>query len=63
MDTKKDHILRRRDVQNRTGLSRSALYERMGEGTFPRPIRLGNRAVGWFESEIDEWMANLERVE
>jgi prophage regulatory protein len=49
-------ILRRKDVQQRTGLSRSSLYLRMSEGTFPRSISLGSRAVGWIESEIDAWL-------
>ncbi len=50
-------ILRRRQVENRTGLSRSTLYLRISQGTFPRPINLGGgRAVGWIESEIDAWL-------
>jgi prophage regulatory protein len=49
-------ILRRRAVQDRTGLSRSSLYLRMNEGTFPRCVSLGSRAVGWIESEIDAWL-------
>src|SRR5258705_10359808 len=40
-------ILRRKQVQNRTGLSRSTIYERVRAGTFPRPISLGPRTVGW----------------
>ena len=51
-------ILRRRQVEKRTGLTRSPLYARVKEGSFPRPVRLGNgRAVGWIESEIDMWLA------
>ena len=50
-------ILRRKEVESRTGLSRSTLYARIAEGTFPRPINLGGgRAVGWIESEINEWV-------
>lgn len=49
-------ILRRKQVENRTGLSRSTIYLRIQEGTFPRPISLGTRAVGWLEHEIDEWL-------
>lgn len=51
-------ILRRRDVQTRTGLSRSAVYQQMAEGTFPRSVALGARAVGWLEHEIDGWLEN-----
>jgi len=50
-------ILRRREVQARTGLSRASIYLAMKEGRFPRPIKLGLRAVGWVESEIEEWLA------
>ena len=51
-------ILRRKQVEARCGLSRSALYRRIGQGSFPRPITLaGGRAVGWIEREIDEFLA------
>lgn len=49
-------ILRRKRVEARTGLSRSSIYERVRAGTFPAPISLGARAVGWIESEIDDWL-------
>ncbi len=51
-----DRILRRREVETRTGLSRSTIYTQMAEGTFPKPVRLGKRAVGWTESSISEWL-------
>lgn len=51
-------ILRRKQVQARTGLSRSTIYFRISEGTFPAPVRLGARAVGWIESEISDWLAD-----
>jgi prophage regulatory protein len=49
-------ILRRKQVQTRTGLSRSTIYQRISDGTFPKPVSLGARAVGWIESEIDAWL-------
>ena len=49
-------ILRLPLVRERTGLSRSSIYLRISEGRFPRPISLGERAVGWLESEITEWL-------
>jgi len=49
-------ILRRPQVEARTGLSRSTIYERMKQGTFPSPISLGTKAVGWIASEIDDWL-------
>lgn len=55
-------ILRRNQVEERTGLSRSTIYLRIQKGTFPRPVNLGERAVGWIESEIEAWLtSHLER--
>ncbi len=49
-------FLRLPEVIARTGLSRSTIYVRLDERRFPRPVSLGGRAVGWIESEVDEWM-------
>jgi prophage regulatory protein len=49
-------ILRLPDVKKSTGLSRSSIYLRIAEGNFPRPVSLGERAVGWLEAEIQEWL-------
>ena len=49
-------FLRLPEVIARTGLSRSTIYVRLDEGRFPRPVSLGGRAVGWIESEVDEWI-------
>ena len=51
-------ILRRRDVENLTGLSRSTLYAMMADGNFPSPIKLGKRAVGWQDTDLTEWIAS-----
>lgn len=53
-------ILRLPSVKARTGLSRSTIYLRVSEGTFPKPVSLGSRAVGWVEDEIQSWLA--ERI-
>ena len=50
-------ILRRPQVEQRTGLSRSTLYQYIKDGDFPKPVRLGLRAVGWLESDISDWIA------
>ncbi|MBT3473572.1 MAG: AlpA family transcriptional regulator [Gammaproteobacteria bacterium] len=50
-------ILRLPTVKVRTGLSRSTIYLRISEGAFPKPISLGSRAVGWIESEVDQWLS------
>ena len=49
-------ILRLPTVKARTGLSRSTIYLRISENRFPRPISLGSRAVGWVESDINDWI-------
>ena len=51
-------ILRLKKVKDRTGLSRSTIYLRIQKGTFPRPINLGARAVGWIETEIQHWLTS-----
>lgn len=51
-------ILRRPKVQQVVGLSRSTIYAKVAEGSFPPPIKLGKRAVGWRESDIDAWLAS-----
>jgi len=52
----KHRILRLPEVKTNTGLSRSTIYFRMAEGTFPKQIALGRRTVGWLENEIEEWL-------
>jgi prophage regulatory protein len=51
-------IQRIRIIKGRTGLSRSSIYKKMSDGTFPRQISLGLRSVGWLESDIDDWIAS-----
>ena len=64
MDTKNQHvptphrIIRRPAVEGRTGLSRSTIYLKIAQGSFPRPVTLGLRAVGWIEAEVDAWIQN-----
>lgn len=49
-------FIRLPEVKNKTGLSRSSIYLRMSNGEFPPSISLGGRAVGWLESDINEWL-------
>ena len=49
-------IIRRREVSQRTGLPKSSLYSLMNRGEFPAPVRLGPRAVGWYEDAVDQWI-------
>jgi prophage regulatory protein len=57
----KHTILRRKQVVDRTGICLSSIYNFIAAGTFPKPISLGSRSVGWLENEIDEWI--LSRIE
>ena len=49
-------ILRRPEVEKIVGLSRSTLYAMMAENTFPKPIKLGKRAIGWPDNVIEGWI-------
>ncbi len=49
-------ILRLPQVKSQTGLSRSSIYQRIAEDNFPKQINLGGRAVGWLESDIQNWI-------
>lgn len=55
---KPDRILRLPRVLERTGLSRSTMYRKIQEGTFPKQIALSARCAGWRESAVSEWMRN-----
>jgi prophage regulatory protein len=48
-------VLRLSELFRATGLKRSAIYAKIAEGTFPKPIPLGPRAVGWLECDIAAW--------
>ena len=51
-----NNILRMPAVIRKTGLSRAAIYQRISNGTFPKSIYLGRRAVGWLEADVDDWI-------
>lgn len=51
-----DRILRIRAVLARTGLSRSTMYRKMQNGTFPKNVQISTRCAGWRESAINDWM-------
>ena len=57
-----DRLLRREEVEERTGLSRSAIYRLMRAHQFPTPIKIGTRAVRWPQSEINEFIAARPRA-
>jgi len=53
-----ERIIRLKTVLHRTGLSRSTLYRKIGEGTFPRQVPISVHGTGWHESAVDRWIAN-----
>ncbi|MCY4602055.1 MAG: AlpA family phage regulatory protein [Acidobacteria bacterium] len=54
-------LLTLRDVMSITALSRSSVYALMAESRFPKPLRVGSRAVRWVESEILDFIASRPR--
>ena len=56
-----DHIIRIKTVLSRTGLSKSPLYRKIAEGTFPHRLKISANGAGWHESEIDRWVADPVR--
>ncbi|WP_213978876.1 AlpA family phage regulatory protein [Sphingomonas sp. dw_22] len=54
----KERIVRLKTVLTRTGLSRSTLYRKVAEGTFPRQVPISVHGTGWYESAVDRWIAN-----
>ncbi|HTV82349.1 MAG TPA: AlpA family transcriptional regulator [Acidobacteriaceae bacterium] len=53
-----DRIVRMKTVLARTGLSRSTIYRKIAEGTFPPRIKISINGAGWKESDIDRWIAD-----
>jgi len=51
-------ILRRDEVEAKTGFKRAHIYNLMKKGEFPQAMRIGVRAVGWDSVEIDQWIAD-----
>ena len=50
-------VLRLPEVIEITGLGRSTIYAKVSRGNFPSPIKLGERAVGWIDSDVYEWIS------
>jgi len=48
--------MRLKEVIEKTGLSRSTIYNLISQGKFPKQIDLGARSVGWVDTEIEEWL-------
>lgn len=55
-------ILKRPEVEEKTTLCRASIYRAIANNDFPSPVQLKGRAVGWYEHEIDEWLASRPRT-
>ena len=53
-------LIRRKEVQAKTGLGASSIYAMMQQGTFPKAVNISERRVAWIESDVDSWIA--ERI-
>lgn len=53
---KSTRLIRLDEVKRRTGFGKSSIYNGVADGTFPKPVPLGARAVAWVEDEIQEWI-------
>ncbi len=58
--TVQPRLIRRKEVQTKTGLGASSIYVMMRNGDFPQCLNLSERRVAWIESEVDQWIA--ERI-
>ena len=56
-----DRIVRLKTVLARTGLSRSTIYRKIAEGTFPAQLKISINGAGWHESDIDCWITDPAR--
>ncbi|WP_082173498.1 AlpA family transcriptional regulator [Vibrio sp. VPAP30] len=53
-------FIRLNEVKTKTSLSRSGIYRLINAGCFPVQVQIGERAVGWVESEIEEWLEGFQ---
>ena len=58
VDTIREALIRRKQVEARTGLARSTLYKLMSKGDFPAALSLTGRAVAWRSTDVDRWIAS-----
>nr|WP_089221146.1 AlpA family phage regulatory protein [Sphingomonas laterariae] len=54
----KERLVRLPEVRERTGLSTATIYRKVASGDFPNRVQISTNVVGWYESQIDAWIAN-----
>jgi prophage regulatory protein len=55
-------LIRLPEVERRVGLKKSAIYERIAAGHFPRPVPLTQKAIAFVSTEIDAWISDRIRL-
>ena len=53
---KEKRLIKLPEVKHRTALSRSSIYEKVAQRTFPAPVHIGERSVAWVEDEVQAWI-------
>jgi prophage regulatory protein len=56
--TENQRLIRRKEVQTKTGLCASSIYTLMKKGDFPQSLQISIRCVAWIESEVDQWISD-----
>lgn len=56
--TENQRLIRRKEVQTKTGLCTSSIYALMKKGDFPQSLQISIRRVAWIESEVDQWISD-----
>lgn len=51
-----DSLIRLKMVEEKTGLKKSMVYDLIKSNNFPKAVKIGEKAVAWIESEVDEWI-------
>lgn len=54
--TENVRLIRRKEVQAKTGLGASSIYAMMQQGKFPKAVNISERRVAWIESDVDQWI-------
>jgi prophage regulatory protein len=55
-------IMRIREVMEMVGIGRATIYRLLSRGDFPKPLKLGERSIGWREDEIQSWIEGRDRA-
>jgi len=56
MEQQRKRLIRMGEVEATTGLKRASVYELITRGEFPKPIKIGARAVAWVDGDVQEWI-------